>query len=61
MKSAIVALLVIASTATSVTVAQDGGGQGPPKTQSVVFVTPLPTPTSITRMPAPTTTQPKLR
>jgi hypothetical protein len=60
MKCAIVAFLVIASTATSVTVAQDGGGQGPPQ-KSVVFVSPLPTPTSTTRAPVPTTSQPKLR
>jgi hypothetical protein len=60
MKCAIVAFLVIASTATSVTVAQDGMGQGPPK-KPVVFVSPLPTPTSPARAPAPTTSQPKLR
>jgi hypothetical protein len=60
MKYAIVAFLVIASTATSVTVAQDGGAQGPPK-KSVVFVSSLPTPTSPARAPAPTTSQPKLR
>jgi len=60
MKYAIVALLVIASTATTITVAQDGTGQGPPK-KSVVFVSTLTTPTSPTRAPVPTTSQPKLR
>jgi hypothetical protein len=60
MKYAIVAFLVMASTATSVTVAQDGSGQGPPK-KSVVIVNPLPIPTSPTRAPVPTTSQPKLR
>jgi len=60
MKRAIVAFLVIASAATSVTFAQDGAGQGPPK-KSVVFVTPLPTATSLATAPAPTTPQPKLR
>lgn len=58
MKTAIVAFLVMASTATSITVAQDGSGQGPPK-KPVVIINPLPTPTSPTT--APTTSQPKLR
>ncbi len=60
MKYAIVAFLVIASTATSITVAQDGMGQGPPK-KSVVFVNPPPTPTSPTTALVPATSQPKLR
>ena len=60
MKYTIVAFLVMAAAATSVTVAQDGGGQGPPK-KSLVIVNPLPTPTSPTRAPVPTTSQPKLR
>jgi hypothetical protein len=59
MKYAIVAFLVIASTATSVTVAQDGAGQGPPK-KSVVIINPVPIP-SPTTAPVPTTSQPKLR
>ena len=60
MKYAIVAFLVIASTAASVTVAQDGSGQGPPK-KSVVIVTPPLTATSPTTAPLPATLQPKPR
>ena len=59
MKYAIVTFLVIASSAATLTVAQDGGGQGPPKPKSVVIVNPLPIPTSPTTVP--TTSQPKLR
>jgi hypothetical protein len=59
MKYAIVAFLVIASTTTAITIAQDGTGHGPPK--SSIIIQPQPTPTSPTRAPAPTTAQPKLR
>ncbi len=38
MKFAIATLLVIASTASTAALAQDGAGHGPPKVQSVVFV-----------------------
>ena len=61
MKYAIVTFLVIASSAATVTVAQDGGGQGPPKPKSVVIINPLPIPTSPTTAPVPTTSQPRLR
>ena len=61
MKYAIVTFLVIASSAATVIVAQDGGGQGPPKPKSVVIINPLPLPTSPTTAPVPTTSQLKLR
>ncbi len=61
MKYAIVTFLVIASSAATVTVAQDGSGQGPPKPKSVVIINPLQIPTSPTTAPVPTTSQLKLR
>jgi hypothetical protein len=57
MKRATVIFLVVVSGATTLAVAQDGSGHGPPK--SPIIVSPLPT--SPTTAPVPTTSQPKLR
>lgn len=64
MKCAIVIFFVIASTATTFAVAQDGTGQGPPKhPKSIIVIGPLPTPTPKLpgTVPLPKLLQPKLR
>jgi hypothetical protein len=45
MKYTIVTLLVMASTVTTVAVAQDGSAQGPPKRPIIVMPRPIPVPT----------------
>jgi hypothetical protein len=49
MKCAMVAFLIIASAATTVTIAQDGSGHGPPDKQTIVG--PLPAPQQGTVLP----------
>lgn len=45
MKRAVVTFLIIASTATTLAVAQDGTGHGPPS--KPIIVTPVPTPSTV--------------
>jgi hypothetical protein len=52
MKYAVIALLLMASTGTTVAVAQDGGGRGPPTAPATV-PTPVPQPTVPTQTGAP--------
>ena len=62
MKCAIVTFFVIASTATTLAIAQEGGGQGPPKKpQSIIVAGPLPAPKLPGTAPLPKLLQPKLR
>lgn len=61
MKCAIVTFFVIASTATTLAMAQEGGGQGPPKPQSIIVTGPLPAPKLPGTAPLPKLLQPKLR
>ena len=61
MKCAIITLFVVASTATTFAVAQDSGGQGPPKPQSIIVIGPLPAPKLPGTAPLPKLLQPKLR
>ena len=46
MKYTIVTLLIMALTATTVAVAQDGSAQGPPKLPIIVMPRPIPVPTT---------------
>lgn len=62
MKYAIITLLVTASTVTTVAVAQDGGGHGPPKSPIIVMPQPTPVPTTTSpTAPGPKLWQPKLQ
>jgi len=57
MKYANVTLLVMASTISSVALAQDGGGHGPPRSPIIIAV---PQPTPVPRVPVPKLLQPRL-
>jgi hypothetical protein len=46
MKYTIVTVLLMASTVTTVAVAQDGTGHGPPKSPIIVMPQPIPVPTT---------------
>jgi hypothetical protein len=55
MKCAMVAFLIIALAATTVTVAQDGSGHGPPDKRTIVGPVPAPQPgTVLPKIPLPT-------